>query len=105
MRMGRASRARKLATAAAYGGGGLGAATAGFVGVLVAEAQWARRAIGLPTTDPHEADGVYAPEAGSAPAGPPITVRDAGRLERRRSRRRPPAAHRRGRSSRRGWPR
>ena len=65
-------RARKLATAAAYGGGGLGAATAGFVGVLVAEAQWARRAIGLPTTDPHEADGVYAPEAGSAPAGPPI---------------------------------
>ncbi len=72
MRMGRASRARKLATAAAYGGGGLGAATAGFVGVLVAEAQWARRAIGLPTTDPHEADGVYAPEAGSAPAGPPI---------------------------------
>jgi lysophospholipase L1-like esterase len=55
----RASQARRIAIAAAYGGGGLGLLTAGAFGLIRAEAAFARRAIGEPTETPPEADGVY----------------------------------------------
>lgn len=69
--MGRARRARKIAMAAAYGGGGLGLVGAGAAGILVGEAKLARRAIGKPQGTPPTCDGVYgAPElAQVAPIG------------------------------------
>jgi lysophospholipase L1-like esterase len=57
--MSRASHARRIATAAAYGGGGLGILTAGAIGLMRFEAMLARRAIGEPTGTPPSADGVY----------------------------------------------
>ena len=51
--------ARKIAMAAAYGGGGLGALSAGAFGLIRAEAALARRAIGEPTGEPPSAAGVY----------------------------------------------
>ena len=57
--MSRASQARRIAVAAAYGGGGLGLLTAGAFGLIRAEAAFARRAIGEPTETPPDADGVY----------------------------------------------
>ena len=51
--------ARRMAMAAAYGGGGLGILSAGAFGLIRAEAALARRAIGEPTGVPPEADGVY----------------------------------------------
>lgn len=65
--MSRASRARRVAVAAAYGGGTVGAAGAILLGVLVGEARLARRAVGEPTTSPPDADGRYGPEGDSAP--------------------------------------
>ena len=58
--MSRASRARRIAAAAAYGGGGLTFLTAAGIGLVSLEAQLARRAIGQPfgAAGP-EADGVY----------------------------------------------
>lgn len=58
--MSRASRARRVAIAAAYGGGSLGALgalVAAFYGVLVGESKLARRRIPRPTTLPPSADG------------------------------------------------
>lgn len=51
--------ARRIAMAAAYGGGGLGLLSAGAFGLIRAEAALARRAIGEPTGTPPEADGRY----------------------------------------------
>ena len=51
--------ARRMAMAAAYGGGGLGILSAGAFGLIRAEAALARRAIGEPTGVPPEADGIY----------------------------------------------
>ncbi|HSK27646.1 MAG TPA: SGNH/GDSL hydrolase family protein [Jiangellales bacterium] len=51
--------ARRIATAAAYGSGGVGAAGAGLYGLMVLEAKLARRAIGTPTGEPLQADGRY----------------------------------------------
>ena len=68
--MSRASQARKIAVAAAYGGGGLGLLTAGAFGLIRAEAALARRAIGEPTETPPDADGVY----GRAHGGTPISL-------------------------------
>jgi lysophospholipase L1-like esterase len=65
----RASQARRIAVAAAYGGGGLGLLTAGAFGLIRAEAAIARRTIGEPTETPPEADGLY----GSQHAGEPIS--------------------------------
>ena len=45
--------------AAAYGGGGLGVATAGAFGLVRAQAAVARRAIGEPEAGPLDGDGVY----------------------------------------------
>ncbi|MGH8777123.1 MAG: SGNH/GDSL hydrolase family protein, partial [Jiangellaceae bacterium] len=51
--------ARRIATAALYGGGGLGLAGAGFYGLLRLEARQARLAIGTIVDDPPNADGLY----------------------------------------------
>ena len=57
--MSRATRARRIATAAAYGGGGLGLLLSAGWGLLLGEAKLARRWVGPPTTTPPVADGVY----------------------------------------------
>jgi lysophospholipase L1-like esterase len=51
--------ARRIAMAAAYGGGGLGLLTGATVALLMAEAKLARKWIGEPEADPPVADGVY----------------------------------------------
>ncbi|MFD9126755.1 SGNH/GDSL hydrolase family protein [Kitasatospora sp. NPDC059571] len=55
----RARVARRIATAAAYGGGGLGLLGVGLAGLLLTESRLAIRAIGLLEGDPPRADGVY----------------------------------------------
>lgn len=65
--MSRAARARRIAAAAAYGGGGLTALGAGFYGLLVGEARHARRTIGDVDTTGIDCDGIY----GSGD-GPPL---------------------------------
>ena len=62
--MSRISSARRIAVAAAYGGGGLGLASGAVAGVLVLEARLARRWIGEPTTEPPTGDGLYGHHAG-----------------------------------------
>src|SRR3954449_8215256 len=57
--MGRASRARRVVTAAAFGGGSLGALSAAVVGVIYGESKLARRRIAPPETDPPRADGLW----------------------------------------------
>ena len=68
--MSRASQARRIATAAAYGGGGLGLLTAASWGVLLGEAKLARRWVGPPDAAPPAADGMY----GHGTSGPPLTL-------------------------------
>ena len=69
--MGKAGAARKLAAAAAYGGGGLSLLGAGLYGVLNLEAWWARRTIGPMLEDPPpNATGWY----GRGRPGPAIRV-------------------------------
>lgn len=57
--MGRARAARKLATAALYGGGGLSLLGGGLLGLLKTEAKLARRAIGMSEARPPSANGPY----------------------------------------------
>jgi lysophospholipase L1-like esterase len=61
--MGRARRARKIASTAAYGGGGVAAAGAALgalgYGVIKAEAALARRVIGTPFDDSPDDEGTY----------------------------------------------
>ncbi|WP_139977942.1 SGNH/GDSL hydrolase family protein [Nocardioides litoris] len=69
--MGTAGAARKLASAAAYGGGGLSLVGAGLYGVLRAEARLARRTIGDPLPDPvPDATGWY----GRGRPGPAVKI-------------------------------
>ena len=69
--MSKASAARRLASAAAYGGGGLSVLGAGLYGVLTAEAKLARRAIGHASDEPPpDATGWY----GRGQPGPAITI-------------------------------
>lgn len=68
--MGKAAAARKLASAAAYGGGGLSLLGAGLYGVLTAEAKLARRAIGNADEEPLGATGWY----GRGRPGPALKV-------------------------------
>jgi lysophospholipase L1-like esterase len=69
--VGTAAAARKLASAAAFGGGGLSVLGAGLYGVLVAEARLARRTIGTITDDPPpDATGWY----GRGRPGPAIKI-------------------------------
>jgi lysophospholipase L1-like esterase len=51
--------AKRVAAAAALGGGGIGVLTGGAIGLIVAEAKLARRAIGPTKGDPPRSDGVY----------------------------------------------
>ena len=67
--MSRITAARRIAVAAAYGGGGLGLVGATVAGLLVAEAKLARRWIGEPKSEPPSGDGLY----GHLP-GPPISL-------------------------------
>jgi lysophospholipase L1-like esterase len=55
----RASRARRIAAAAAYGGGGLGLLISACWGLLLGEAKLARRWVGPPNATPPVGDGVY----------------------------------------------
>ena len=68
--MGKAAAARKLASAAAYGGGGLSVLGAGLYGVLRAEAAVARKTIGNAEGDPPDPTGYY----GRGRPGPAIKV-------------------------------
>ena len=69
--MGKAAAARKLASAAAYGGGGLSVLGGGLYGLLAAEAKLARRAIGEPDgAPPPDATGWY----GRGRPGPAVKV-------------------------------
>lgn len=71
---GRAARARRIAARAAYGTTGVGALSAGVLGVLKAQAKSARRRIGEPTEQPPVGDGIY----GSEWAGEPLHLAMAG---------------------------
>ncbi|MDH6136403.1 lysophospholipase L1-like esterase [Kitasatospora sp. MAA4] len=55
----RARAARRIATAAAYGGGGIGLLGVGLAGVLITESRLAIRAVGILEGSPPRADGVY----------------------------------------------
>jgi lysophospholipase L1-like esterase len=69
--VGTAAAARKLASAAAFGGGGLSVLGAGLYGVLVAEARLARRTIGVIADEPPpDASGWY----GRGRPGPAIKI-------------------------------
>src|SRR6476659_6110290 len=69
--MGKAAAARKLASAAAFEGGGLSVLGAGLYGVLRAEASLARHAIGNATDDPPpDATGWY----GRGRPGPAVKI-------------------------------
>ena len=68
--MGKVAAARKLAAAAAYGGGGLSLLGATIFGVLRAEAVLARRTIGKPKGEPPDASGWY----GESRPGPVLKV-------------------------------
>lgn len=68
--MGKAAAARKLASAAAFGGGGLSVLGAGLYGVLTAEAKLARRAIGNADGNTPDSTGWY----GRGRPGPALKV-------------------------------
>lgn len=68
--MGKAAAARKLASAAAYGGGGVSVLGASLYGVLTAEARWARKAIGDPRGDPPNPTGWF----GRGRPGPALRI-------------------------------
>ncbi|MFI6844583.1 SGNH/GDSL hydrolase family protein [Kitasatospora sp. NBC_00085] len=71
----RARVARRIATAAAYGGGGLGLLGVGLVGLLVTESRLAVQAIGILDGDPPKADGVYGEAfADGADPQPPLVL-------------------------------
>jgi lysophospholipase L1-like esterase len=83
--VGRASKARRVATKAAYGGSGVAAGVVGLsalaYGVLVTEAKVARRTVGTPFEQAPASDGVYdahgpVPDAPHAPdfAGEPLQL-------------------------------
>ncbi|MBO1418507.1 SGNH/GDSL hydrolase family protein [Streptomyces sp. FH025] len=66
----RARVARRIATAAAYGGGGLGLLGVGLVGLLLTESRLAIQAIGILETHPPKADGVYGEAFADSSAAP-----------------------------------
>src|SRR5438105_4829221 len=70
--MGRASRARRVVAAAAFGGGSLGALSAALFGLIYGESKLARRRIAPAETDPPRADGIWT--APGVPAGRPPLV-------------------------------
>ena len=68
--MSRARVARRIATAAAYGGGGLGLVGTLAVGVLLTEMRLARKMVGVSTSEPPVCDGVYGTEFTDGPCAP-----------------------------------
>jgi lysophospholipase L1-like esterase len=68
--MTRASAARRLATAAMYGGGGLSVLGGALYAVMRAQASWARRIIGPAETRPPPPEAVY----GASLPGQPLSV-------------------------------
>ncbi|MBA2640850.1 MAG: SGNH/GDSL hydrolase family protein [Nocardioidaceae bacterium] len=68
--MTRARAARRLATAAAYGGGGLGVLGGALYAVMRGQAAWARRTIGNASGQGPPVDGTY----GAALPGEPLSV-------------------------------
>lgn len=68
--MGKGEAARKVATAAALGGGGLSLLGGSVYGLLRAEVQWARRSIGVAEGDPPAATGWY----GGGRGGPALKI-------------------------------
>jgi lysophospholipase L1-like esterase len=65
--MGRVASARRVAAAAAYGGGGLGLAGVAAYGLLLGQAKMARRAIPRSTVPPPAGDGLYGDEQPGTP--------------------------------------
>ena len=57
--MSRANRARRVAAAAAFGGGGVGLAAVGGYALLAGQARLARRGIGEPEDTAPPSDGTY----------------------------------------------
>jgi hypothetical protein len=71
--MSRASRARRVVTAAAFGTGSLGALSAAVAGVIYGETKLARRRIQPAEADPPRADGIWLAPGAQADA-PPLVL-------------------------------
>ncbi|MER7161706.1 SGNH/GDSL hydrolase family protein, partial [Streptomyces lydicus] len=72
MTMSRARVARRIATAAAFGGGGIGLLGVAAVGVLLTEVRLARRTVGGSSDIPPCADGRYGAALGHRTDRPPL---------------------------------
>ena len=70
----RASRARRIATRAAFGGGGAVGVAGGAVGVLWAQAMLARHRVGEPNREPFPVDGIYGTHRRSSAGLPPYRL-------------------------------
>ncbi|GAA4686506.1 SGNH/GDSL hydrolase family protein [Streptomyces youssoufiensis] len=74
MSMSRARVARRIATAAAYGGGGIGLLGGAAVGLLLTEVRLARRVVGGSDDEPPRADGRYGTVFDRESAAPPLRL-------------------------------
>ncbi|MEU3963729.1 SGNH/GDSL hydrolase family protein [Streptomyces buecherae] len=72
--MSRARVARRIATAAAYGGGGIGLLGGAAVGLLLTEVRLARRVVGGSDDEPPRADGRYGTVFDHESAAPPLRL-------------------------------
>lgn len=68
--MSRARVARRIAAAAAYGGGGIGLLGVGFAGILLTEAMLAEHSLNTLQGEPPRADGVYGADVAESDAEP-----------------------------------
>ena len=68
--MSRARVARRIAAAAAYGGGGIGLVGVGFAGVLLTQAKLAEHTLNTLQGEPPQADGVYGLDVADGEAAP-----------------------------------
>ena len=66
--------ARKVLAVAAVGGSGLTVLTGASIGLVVAEAKLARRAIGLPGPNPPQADGLFGAHLATDPGRRPVRL-------------------------------
>jgi lysophospholipase L1-like esterase len=66
--------ARRIATAAAYGGGGIGLLSGAAIGLLITEAQLARRTVGVSDAVPPRADGRYGSAFAQVTDAPPLRL-------------------------------
>ncbi|HEY2673043.1 MAG TPA: SGNH/GDSL hydrolase family protein [Rugosimonospora sp.] len=72
--MGRIERVRRVAVAAAYGGGGVGLVGVLAAGTLIGQAKLARRAIGMAQSPPPRCDGVYGAGFGASDGSTPLKL-------------------------------